>query len=194
MISAIILAAGKSTRMGFPKLMLTIKGKGLLQHVIDNVLKSKVDDVIVVLGAEAEKLRKEIDPSKARIIVNPSFNEGQSTSLKAGLRSISPESQAVIILLGDQPFINDATVDALMDKYLESGSPVVAPVYNGKRGNPVLFDRSLIPELINASGDKGGRTIVEKYTDRMATVEIDSSSIGIDIDTWDDYQKISRLF
>ncbi len=194
MISAIILAAGKSTRMRFPKLSLTIRGKGLLQHVIDNALKSKVDDVIVVLGAGSEKMRKEINPGKARIIINPFFNEGQSTSLKAGLKSISPESRAVIILLGDQPFINDATLNALIDKYRESGSPIVAPVYNGKRGNPVLFDRALIPELINTSGDKGGRAIIGKYAHRIATLEIDSSLIGIDIDTWDDYQKLSRLF
>ena len=180
--------------MGFPKLSLTIKGKSLLQHVIDSALKSKVDEVIVILGARAEKLQREIKPGTARIIVNTSYDKGQSTSLKAGLQSISPDSQAVLILLGDQPFITEATIDALIEKYQETGSPVVAPIYNGKRGNPVLFDRSLIPELINTSGDKGGRTVVEKYTDRMATVEIDSATIGIDIDTWDDYQKMSRLF
>jgi len=194
MISAIILAAGKSLRMGFPKLLLSIKGKSLLQHVIDNALESKADDVIVVLGAEAAKLKREIKPGKARIIVNASYEEGQSTSLRAGLQSINPESRAVIILLGDQPFINKATINALVDKYQESGSPVVAPVYNGKRGNPVLFDRSLIPELLSASGDQGGRKIVEKYTDRVAVIEIDSAIVGIDIDTWDDYQKMSRFF
>lgn len=194
MISAIILAAGKSLRMGFPKLLLPIEGKSLLQHVIDSTLKSKVDDVVVVLGAEAAKLKREIKPGKARIIVNTSYDEGQSTSLRAGLQSINPESRAVIILLGDQPFINKATINALVDKYQESGSPVVAPVYNGKRGNPVLFDRALIPELIDARGDQGGRKIVEKYTDRIATIEIDSAIVGIDIDTWDDYQKMSRFF
>lgn len=194
MISAIILAAGKSLRMGFPKLLLPIEGKSLLQHVIDSALKSKVDDVVVVLGAEAAKLKREIKPGKARIIVNTSYEEGQSTSLRAGLQSINPKSRAVIILLGDQPFINSATINALVDKYQESGSPVVAPVYNGKRGNPVLFDRSLIPELLSASGDQGGRKIVEKYIDRIATIEIDSAIVGIDIDTWDDYQKMSRFF
>lgn len=194
MISAIILAAGKSLRMGVPKLLLLIEGKSLLQHVIDSALKSKVDDVVVVLGAEAAKLKREIKPGKARIIVNTSYEEGQSTSLRAGLQSINPKSRAVIILLGDQPFINKATINALVDKYQESGSPVVAPVYNGKRGNPVLFDRSLIPELLSASGDQGGRKIVEKYIDRIATIEIDSAIVGIDIDTWDDYQKMSRFF
>ncbi len=194
MISAIILAAGKSLRMGFPKLLLSVEGKSLLQHVIDSTLKSKVDDVVIVLGAEAAKLKREIKPGKARIIVNPSYDEGQSTSLRAGLQSINPKSQAVIILLGDQPFINSATINALIDKYQESRSPVVAPVYNGKRGNPVLFDRALIPELVDAKGDQGGRKIVEEYTDRIATIEIDSAIVGIDIDTWDDYQEMSRFF
>ena len=194
MISAIILAAGKSLRMGFPKLLLPIEGKSLLQHVIDSTLESKVDDVVVVLGAKAAKLKREIKPGKARIIVNTSYAKGQSTSLRAGLQSINPESRAVIILLGDQPFINNTTINALVDKYKESGSPVVAPVYNGKRGNPVLFDRTLIPELLDASGDQGGRKIVEKYADKIATIEIDSAIVGIDIDTWDDYQKMSRFF
>lgn len=193
MISVIVLAAGESTRMGFPKLLLQIKGKSLLQHVIDNALQSKVSEVIVVLGAEAPKLRREIKQSQVQIIENASYKEGLSTSLKVGLQAISPQAQAVLVLLGDQLLVSHAIIDTLIDKYEESGSIMVAPVYNGKRGNPVLFDRSLIPDLIRVTGDKGGREIIEKHIAQLATVDFESTIIGSDIDSWNDYIEICRF-
>lgn len=193
MISAIILAAGQSTRMGIPKLLLPLEGKSLLQHVIDNALLSKVGEVIVVLGAGAAALRREIKQVKVRIIENALYKEGMSTSLKTGLQAVSPRAQAVIVLLADQPLVSHSTIDALIDKYLESGSLIVAPVYGGKRGNPVLFDRSLISELAAVTGDKGGREIIKRHPDHMATVPFESTLIGSDIDTWDDLNQVYRL-
>ena len=193
MISAIILAAGQSTRMGIPKLLLPLEGKSLLQHVIDNALLSKVGEVIVVLGAGAAALRREIKQVKVRIIENALYREGMSTSLKTGLQAVSPRAQAVIVLLADQPLVSHSTIDALIDKYLESGSLIVAPVYGGKRGNPVLFDRSLISELAAVTGDKGGREIIERHPDHLATVPFESTLIGSDIDTWDDLNQVYRL-
>jgi len=192
MISAIVLAAGESTRMGLPKLLLPIEGKSLLQHVIDNALQSKVSEVIVVLGAEATKLRREIKQSQVQIIENASYKEGLSSSLKVGLQAVSPQAQAVLVLLGDQPLISHAIIDTLIDKYKESGSTMVAPVYNGRRGNPVLFDSSLIPELIRVTGDKGGREIIEKHLAQLATVDFEATIIGSDIDSWDDYIEVCR--
>lgn len=193
MISAIVLAAGESTRMGFPKLLLQIKGKSLLQHVIDNALQSKVSEVIVVLGADAAKLRREIKQSQVQIIENASYKEGLSSSLKVGLQAISPQAQAVLVLLADQPLVSHAVIDALIDKYEESGSIIVAPVYNGKRGNPVFFDSSLLPELLRVTGDKGGREIIEKHPAQLATVNFESTIIGSDIDSWDDYREVCRF-
>ncbi len=192
MISAIVLAAGKSIRMGFPKLLLQVRGKSLLQHVIDNALQSKVGEVIVVLGAGAAALRREIKQGKVRVIENASYEEGLSTSLRAGLRAVSPQAQAALVLMGDQPLVSHTIIDALVDKYQESGSFIVAPVYNGQRGNPVLFDRSLIPELIGVIGDKGGREIIERHFDQLTIVEIESAMIGSDIDTWEDYKSVFR--
>jgi len=193
MISAIVLAAGESTRMGFPKLLLSIKGRSLLQHVIDNALQSKVSEVIVVLGADATKLRRETKQSQVQIIENSSYKEGLSSSLKVGLQAISPQAQAVLVLLADQPLVSHAVIDALIDKYEESGSIIMAPVYNGKRGNPVLFDSSLIPELLRVTGDKGGREIIEKHLAQLATVDFESTIIGSDIDSWDDYREVCRF-
>ena len=193
MISAIVLAAGESTRIGTPKLLLQIKGKSLLQHVVDNALQSKVGEVIVVLGAEATKLRRELKQRRVKIIENASYKEGLSTSLKVGLQAVSPQARAVLALLGDQPLISHDIIDALIDKYEESGSIMVAPVYRGRRGNPVLFDSSLIPELTKVTGDKGGREIIEKHLAQLATIDFESTIIGSDIDSWDDYIEICRL-
>lgn len=193
MISAIVLAAGESTRMGLSKLLLPIKGKSLLQHVIDNALQSKAGEIIVVLGAEAPRLRRDIKPSQVRIIENASYQEGLSTSLKAGLQAVSPQAQAVVVLLGDQPLVSPEIIDALIDKYEKSGSLIVAPVYSGRRGNPVLFARSLIPELSRVTGDRGGREIIEKHPDQLATVDFESAIIGSDIDSWDDYEEVCRF-
>ncbi len=193
MISAIVLAAGESTRIGTPKLLLQIKGKSLLQHVVDNALQSKVGEVIVVLGAEATKLRRELKQRRVKIIENASYKEGLSTSLKVGLQAVSPQARAVLALLGDQPLISHDIIDALIDKYEESGSIMVAPVYRGRRGNPVLFDSSLIPELTKVTGDKGGREIIEKHLAQLATIDFESTMIGSDIDSWDDYIEICRF-
>ncbi len=193
MISAIVLAAGESTRMGFPKLLLQVEGKSLLQHVIDNALQSKAGEVIAVLGAEATKLRRELEQRQVQIIENASYKEGLSTSLKVGLQAVSPQAQAVLVLLGDQPLVSHDIIDALIDKYEASGSIMVAPVYSGRRGNPVLFDSSLIPELISVTGDKGGREIIEKHLDQLATIDFESTIIGSDIDSWDDYRDVCRF-
>ncbi len=193
MISAIVLAAGESTRMGSPKLLLPIEGKSLLQHVIDNALQSKVSEVIVVLGAEATKLQSEIKQRQVQIIENTAYKKGLSTSLRVGLQAVSPQAQAVLVLLGDQPLINHDIIDTLIDKYEESGSIMVAPVYNGKRGNPILFDRTLIPDLIRVTGDKGGREIIKKYLAQLATVDFGPTILGSDIDIWDDYIEVCRF-
>ena len=193
MISAIVLAAGESKRMGLTKLLLPIRGKSLLQLVIDNARQSKAGEVIVVLGAEAAKLRREIKQSQVKITENPSYKEGMSTSLRAGLKAVSPEAKAVLILLGDQPLVSASIIDALIAKYEESGSSMVAPAYDGKRGNPVLFDRSLIPELMGVTGDKGGREVIEKHPDQLATVNFKSAVTGSDIDSRDDYLEVCQL-
>ena len=147
----------------------------------------------MVLGADATKLRREIKQSQVQIIENASYKEGLSTSLKVGLQAISPQAQAVLVLLADQPLVSHAVIDALIDKYEKSGSIIVAPVYNGKRGNPVLFDSSLIPELLRVTGDKGGREIIEKHLAQLATVDFESTIIGSDIDSWDDYREVCRF-
>lgn len=193
-VSAIVLAAGRSQRMGVAKLTLKLGDKSLLEHVIDNVLASKVSEVIVVLGPETVHLRSSLEGlRRVKVVENQQPDQGQSSSLRLGLQGISQQAQAAIILMGDQPLVTSDTIDAIINKYAQSRAPIVAPLYQGQRGSPVLFDRSLLGELMAVQGDKGGREIIEKYKGLMASVSFESPLVGADVDTWEDYQTLRRL-
>ena len=194
MISAIVLAAGRSQRMGLPKLGLKLGDKSLLDHAIDNALASKVSEIVVVLGPETAHLRSNLEGlSRVKVVENQQPDQGQSSSLRLGLQCISRETQATLILMGDQPLVTPDIIDALINKYSQSRPPIVAPLYGGQRGSPVLFDHSLLGELMAVEGDKGGREIVEKYKDSMVAVSFESPLVGDDVDTWDDYMTLRRL-
>ncbi|MDA8187837.1 MAG: molybdenum cofactor cytidylyltransferase [Dehalococcoidales bacterium] len=190
MISGIILAAGRSVRMGQPKLLLNLQGRSLIRHVVENAVESRLDKVVVVVGNEAAKVRAEIERYDVQIVENPAFAEGQSMSLRAGLRAVDPKTQAVLVLMGDQPFVNSAIIDALVERYKQENCVLVVPDYVGQRGAPVLFDRSLFHELLAVSGDKGGRDIVKEHLHRACVVPIESGLAARDIDTWSDYQDV----
>ncbi|MFC1943246.1 molybdenum cofactor cytidylyltransferase [Chloroflexota bacterium] len=194
MISAIVLAAGRSQRMGVPKLGLKLGGKSLIEHVIDNALASKVSEVILVLGPETAHLQPSLKGlSRVKVVENQQPEQGQSTSLRLGLQCISRWAQATLILMGDQPLVTPDIIDALINKYSQSRGPIVAPLYGGQRGSPVLFDRSLLGELMAVEGDKGGREIVEKYKDSVVPVSFAEPLVGGDVDTWEDYMTLHRL-
>ncbi len=190
MISGIILAAGRSVRMGQPKLLLELQGKSLVRHVVENALSSHLDEVLVVIGNDAERVRAEIQSYPVRTVENPLFAEGQSTSLKAGMREIRDDADAVIVLMADQPFVGPEIIDAIIDHYRDERCSIVAPEYDGQIGAPVLFDRSLFPELLTVSGDKGGRDIVRSHREQVHVVKFDSALAAKDIDTWQEYQEI----
>lgn len=192
MISGIILAAGRSVRMGRAKLLLELQGKSIVRHVVENALGARLDEVLVVIGNEAARIREEIEQYPVRIVENPLFAGGQSTSLQAGMRRIQPDAEAVIILMADQPFVGPETIDAIVDRYQAERSLIVAPEYAGQIGAPVLFDRRLFPELLAASGDKGGRDIVRSHPDDVRVVRFDHSLAARDIDTWQEYEEIRR--
>lgn len=188
MVSAVILAAGCSTRMGRDKLTLKLGEKTLLQHVIENALTSKAGEVVVVLGNEAAKLRADIEPhARIHIVENPEYRQGMSASLKAGLKEVSSRAQAALVLLGDQPLAHARILNALIDKYEDTHAAIVAPSYRGKQGNPVIFDSALFSELMAVRGDIGGREVLAKHRDELKLVPIESQLAGKDVDTWQDY-------
>lgn len=179
MISAIVLAAGQARRFGECKQLALVNGKPLLQHSLDTLRESRVDDVVVVLGAYANEIREQIQFRDERIVVNPDHEKGMSTSIQAGLRAI--DSDATFIVLADQPFVAAKTYDVLIDEYRRSRAKVIIPAYNGFRGNPVLVDKSLFSEMMEIRGDIGCRAIFGNH--EVTKVAVDDRGVLIDIDT-----------
>jgi molybdenum cofactor cytidylyltransferase len=188
-VAAIVLAAGASTRYGQPKQLLPVGGQTMLQHVVCVVLASPVDQTIVVLGHRAGEIGATLKDTPADIVTNEEWEAGLSTSVQAGLRVIRPDVQAALFVLADQPAITPEIIAALLGRYRETGAHIVVPTYQGKRGNPALFDRSLFAELFKVQDDQGGRHLVEMYGDRTERVEVGSEAVLIDVDTKEDYNR-----
>jgi molybdenum cofactor cytidylyltransferase len=192
LISAVILGAGLSTRFGAKKQLVKFEGATLLETVVGRFLKSKVDDVVVVLGYAAEEIRTNSDFGRARVVVNADYAQGLSTSLKAGIDAVNPAAKAAVVALGDQPLISVRIIDLLVEKYMETGGPIVAPFYQRRRGNPVLFDKSLFSELRNIHGDTGAKASLERHADKVVKVQVDDIGVLFDIDTQDDYGRLLK--
>ena len=185
-ISAIVLAAGASTRMGGRvKQLLPWRGKTLIENAIELATQSHADETLVVLGAHVDAIRPVVEKTGARIVVNLQWGEGHATSIRAGLRALAPEIAAAIFVNADQPFLSREIVNALIQRYRDTNAPIIASVFAGKRGSPVLFDRTHFAKLENLRGEQGGRELLEKYP--VARVEFDDARLGIDVDTWDEY-------
>ncbi len=192
MIAAIILAAGQSSRMGQHKLLLPLLGKALLVHVVDNTLAAGVEHVVVVAGYHADDVRALLANHPVRLVENPDYAQGQSTSLRAGITALAPETDAAIILLGDQPLVTPALLRNLIETWQRTSKPIVAPVYQGQRGNPVLFARSLFAELLAVTGDQGGRAVLQRHGKEMASVFVEDTDAAQDLDTWQEYQTLKQ--
>lgn len=204
--AAIILAAGSSSRMGAGrhKLLLPLGNRPVLAHVVTATLASRARPIVIVLGHQAEQVRRHIATftvSPAVISVeNPHYLQGMSTSLRAGLQTLIQNENThgqifhsldgVIILLGDQPLMTPHIIDALITCKQTTGKRIIAPLYNGKRGNPVLFDVSLFPELLEISGDEGARSVIERHKQEVATIELSDAMASYDVDTWEAYQAV----
>ena len=181
MISAIVLAAGEATRFGTCKQLARVGGKALLEHTLDHLRASRVSEIVVVLGAHAGEIQAQVRFDRERLIFNPQYEEGISTSIQAGLRSI--RGDAALIVLADQPFVRAETMDLLIAEYERSRPKVIVPTCNGVRGNPVLVDRSLFSEMMKLHGDTGFRAVFNAIPDSIVKVPVDDRGVITDIDT-----------
>jgi len=189
-VAIIILAAGASSRMSIPKQLLPMRGRNLLRHTIDEALTSKAGNVYVVLGADATQIQNKLGKADFSIVMNPHWQEGMSSSIRAGL-SVLPESvDAAIITLCDQPFLSTQVLDALIEAFTSSGKTIVASAFEGAVGPPVLFSRKHFPELMQLQGDTGARSVVLKHEADAARVPFPSGSV--DLDTPEDYQQFIK--
>ncbi len=195
MISGLILAAGSSARLGRPKQLLDLGGKPALEHVVDAALASPLDEVVVVLGHRAGEIRPAVPRNeRVRVVVNPEYQRGQSTSLAAGLRSLGPESEAAVVLLGDQPGTTPAAVAAVVSAFRAGLGPVVQASYGGRAAHPTLLARSVWAEVVSeTAGDEGARSVLATRPEWRALVEVGGAPPD-DIDTETDYERVRRAF
>jgi len=192
MIWAIILAAGESKRMGRPKLILPFGEKTIIETVANNAIQSKVDGVLVVLGSNAEKIAEKMGDLPARTTVNPNFRQGMLSSIQWGFGSLPEDTRAALVMLGDQPLIPSSVMDKVMDAYNQSENGIVLPVYNKRRGHPILVDMKYRDEVKRISPDMGLRALVHNHADDILEVEVDAPGILKDIDTVEDYNRETR--
>ncbi len=190
MIAGVVLAAGASSRLGRPKQLLPFQGRPLTQHVIDAAVAAGLDEVIVVLGAQAEEVLEQLVlPPGTRALVNPDYLQGQSSSLRAALRAAGPETRAAVVLLGDQPTVRVEAIQAVVAAYERLGGPVVRATYGGEPGHPVLFDRSVWSDVATVAGDVGARELLADHPEWVTSVAL-AADRPTDVDTWDDYQRL----
>jgi molybdenum cofactor cytidylyltransferase len=189
-LAAVVLAAGGSVRMGQPKQLLPIGGQPMVRHVAEVVAAAGLAQVVVVTGAHAEAVTAALVDLPVDIVVNESWAEGMSSSMRAGLRALRPDIQAVLLVLGDQPTLTTDLLQLLVARYRATGAPIVVPFCRGQRGNPVLFDRSLFSELLAVQGDRGGRLLIVRHKEQVEWVKVDDSAVIMDIDSPEDYEGI----
>ena len=191
-VAAVILAAGQSRRMGRPKQLVRVAGKTLLEHTIANVGATGVHEIALVLGAGADEIRNQLMLKGVKVVVNPEFQQGMGTSIGAGLRALSPTATAALIVLADQPFVQPATLDQLIACYAKEKPQIVIPVFKGFRGNPVLLDRSVFPEVMGLTGDVGCRAIFGEHTQGIHKLAVDDVGVLLDADTTEDVEELEN--
>lgn len=194
MISAIVLAAGESRRMGETKLLLDWQGKPILQHVLDALRDSSVGEVILVLGHEAEHIQGKIQAPEIKVVINPDYREGMSTSLRRGILATDPNTQAFLVVLADRPGINPQIIDELILNFRQAfpGKNIAVPDFKGRRGHPVLFGAKYREEILRLKGDVGGREILAGHPEDILRVEMNSDAALVDINTPEDYKRHLR--
>lgn len=195
-VYGVVLAAGSSSRLGRPKQLLPLGGRPLLAHTLAHARDSLLDGVYVVLGHEARAIERQVEPAAlgARVVVNDRHGEGQSTSLHAGLAALPRDAAAAVFILGDQPLVGPDVLDALVATYRATGGPIVQPVYAGRRGNPVLFDRALWSELLTIEGDQGARGVLRAHADLVREAPVPDIPYPADVDTPADYERLRARF
>ena len=182
MVVAVVLAAGSSARMGRPKLTLEVEGKPMLEKVLRTLRETKVEGVVVVLGADEPEVRKGAGFSGEKVIVNHRHQEGMSSSLKLAIRSVGRGTGAVMVVLGDMPLLSAETVDLLIDAYDASRPKAAVPICSGRRGNPVILDRSLFPQVMNLRGDVGAKSVIAENEGAVLEVAVEDRGVLVDVD------------
>ncbi len=192
-VSAILLAAGSGSRFGGGKLLAPYQGRALIEASLANLAEAPVSETVVVVGEDAGRLRPLCEPYGVRIVENPNWERGQSTSVRAGLLALGPRVRAAVVALADQPLVGPGAVERLVSAF-EGGAEVAVATYGGKRRNPVLFSRAVWPLLeAELAGDEGARAVLRRHPDLVVEVPCDGVGNPADVDTAQDLRHLERV-
>lgn len=190
-ISGLILGAGASQRLGPPKQLLPFRGTTLLGWVVAQAERAAgLDELVVVLGRAADQVRERVDFGAARVVENPVFGEGCSSSYRAGLAALAPQSAAIMIILGDQPGITPEIMDYLAEEWRRQESPIALCSYQGRKGHPMIFARSMFDQLEDLHGDKAAWKLVDANPGLVREIHF-SLPFPDDINTQEDFERLA---
>jgi molybdenum cofactor cytidylyltransferase len=188
MIWAVVLAAGESRRMGKPKMLLPFGEKTILESVLDTILATPVQRIMVVLGAEREKISSLISQYPVEKVFNPDFRTGMLSSVQAGFSALPPEAEAAMVFLGDQPFVSADVVAQVCEASVRSPRSIILPVFGKRRGHPVLIPAGLWKEIDSLSPEVGLRELIHRHGREVLEVAVEEENILMDIDDPQDYR------
>jgi molybdenum cofactor cytidylyltransferase len=191
-LGIIILAAGSSSRFGDIKQLSLYVDKTFIRHAV-TIAKKVVKKVIVVLGAHAEKVKKEIEDSDVVFVFNKDWEEGMASSIRSGLSTfleIEPAAESVIFMVCDQPFVSSSLLNELISKHVETNKQIIASTYQGTVGTPVFFEKTFFPALLNLKGQSGAKKIIQQNSE--STIRIPFPLGYVDIDTKEDYELLQK--
>lgn len=189
-ITGILLAAGLSTRMGEPKQLLPFGNSTIIETIIDNMLGSKLDEVIVVIGHESERVNGRIRDKPVKVVFNPNYKEGMLTSAQCGVQALSECADAFALMLVDQPFITSDLINRVVDSYKDSDKEITLPSHNYRRGHPAIFNRRYASHILALDAESGGiRSLFKNNADFIQYVIVDTDRVLKDIDYRKDYEE-----
>ena len=187
MIWAIVLAAGESRRMGRPKLLLPYGDKTIIETVVQNVVSSRADRVVVVLGGHRREIEAKIRGFAVKKVINRRYQEGMLSSVRRGLSALPSSARAAVFILADQPDVSSSLIDSVIEAYRREKKGIVLPVYRKKRGHPLLIDLKYRREIVALCPDIGLRGLLREHRDDIFEVRVSSPAVLRDIDDPDDY-------
>ena len=189
MICAVVLAAGESRRMGAQKLLLPFGSTTVIGHIVDQLLDSAIDQIIVVVGHEPDRITEELSDRPVEIVTNPDYKTGMLSSVRCGLRVVPQQAEAVVVALGDQPAITSALVDEMVEEFRTTDKSILVPVHAGRRGHPLLFARHYRDEILNSFDDVGLRGLLHAHPDDVFELNASTPAVLSDMDHPEDYQR-----
>lgn len=186
MISAIILAAGKSERMGTPKALLPIHGRTFLENILNSISQTSIEDVFVVVGHHRKEIEERVKLSS--VVFNPDYEQGMTTSFQTGIRALSWEASGAFLFLVDHPLVEPKTLESMIERL--APNRIVIPTFQGRRGHPVLFATEILEEILALPSSEGANSVVRRNPARVVEVPVNEPGILVDIDTPEDFEKM----